>query len=242
MTRRFGADQLVATNAPFWAAEAELCRTYFESDTRTFDSDLRWLALQASKELVDGVQARTDDPGVVAEEVRHLAAFTAAYDTLVELAGEIGADHPPLTEDHLQRSASWTANAALRGCRASATAPPEHGTVGFLAGVVTEGGATTLFREGAARAGLGPADDAIARACAAVLADEEHHAAEALVAMEAEVVDDAGWALATSCTVEQSRQRLHMRSEQFGHPVRPARFKAMLAGMVDPTPVLGLLR
>jgi hypothetical protein len=240
VTRRFGADQLVAVNAPFWAAEAELCRTYFESDTRTFDSDLRWLALQASKELVDGVHARTDDPGVVAEEVQHLAAFTAAYDQLVELAGEVGAEHPPLTEDHLRRSASWTANAALRELRQRHRA--EHGALGFLAGVVTEGGAATLFREGAARAGLGPADDAIARACAAVLADEEHHAAEALVAMESEVVDDAGWALATGCTVEQSRQRLHMRSEQFGHPVRPARFKAMLAGMVDPAPVLGVLR
>jgi hypothetical protein len=237
---RHGADRLVAANAPFWAAEAELCRTYFESATRTLDTDLRWLALQASKELVDGVQARTDDPGVVAEEVRHLAAFTAAYDALVVLAGEAGAEHPPLTEDHLQRSASWTANAALRELRQRHRA--EHGTLGFLAAVVTEGGAATLFREGAARAGLGPADDAIARACAAVLADEEHHAADALVAMEAEVVDDAGWVLATSCTVEQSRQRLHMRSEQFGHPVRPARFKAMLAGMVDPAPVLGVLR
>ena len=239
MTRRFGADQLVAANAPFWAAEAELCRTYFESATRSLDTDLRWLALQASKELVDGVQARTDDPAVVAEEVQHLAAFTAAYEALVALAGS-EAGHPPLTEAHLEREASWPANVALRELRLQHRA--EHGSVGFLAGVVTEGGAATLFREGAARAGRGPADDAIARACAAVLADEEHHAAQALDALEAEVHDDDGWALATRCTVEQSRQRLHMRAEQFGHPVPPARFKAMLAGMVDPAPVLGVLR
>lgn len=227
-------ERLLAANAPYWAAEAELCRTYFESPDRTLDADLRWLALQASKELVDGVQARTDDPEVVAEERAHLAAFTLAYDALRSPA------HPPLTDAVLERTAAWPANVALRELRRRHH--DQHGAVGFLAGIVTEGGAATLFREGAARTGLGGADDVIAAACAAVLADEEHHARQALDALDAAGLDDGAWATAEACTVEQSRQRLHMRAEQFGHPVEPGRFAAMLAGEVDPAPVLGALR
>jgi hypothetical protein len=229
-----GVDALVAANAPYWAAEAELCRAYFESPRRTLDTDLRWLAMQASKELVDGVRARTDDPAVVAEELEHLAAFSAAYEQLRP------PDRPPLTEAALERTAAWPANVALRELRRRHR--HDHGTIGALAGIATEGGAATLFREGAARAGLGPVDDVVAAACAAVLADEEHHARQALDALAAQVADDTGWALATRCTVEQSRQRLHMRAEQFDHPVDATRFAAMLAGEVDPAPVLGALR
>lgn len=231
-------ESVLEANAPYWAAEAELCRTYFASPGRTLDTDLRWLVLQASKELVDGVRARADDPQVVVEEQAHLASFTSAYERL-----RAGADpvlHPPITDAVLEASASWPGNAALRELRRRHRA--EHGRVGQLAGIATEGGAATLFREGAALAGRGPVDDVIAEACAAVLADEEHHAAQALDALEAEGLDEAGWALATRCTVEQSRQRLHMRAEQFGHPVPPARFEAMLAGEVDPAPLLGVLR
>lgn len=231
-------DAVLAANAPYWAAEAELCRTYFESPARTLDSDLRWLVLQAGKELVDGVRARADDPQVVAEEQVHLAAFTTAYQQL-----RSGADtevHLAITEAVLEASASWPANAALRELRRRHR--DEHGRIGALAGIATEGGAATLFREGAALAGRGPVDDVIAEACAAVLADEEDHARRALLELDAEGLDDADWSLAERCTVEQSRQRLHMRAEQFGHPVAQARFEAMLAGEVDPTPVLGVLR
>jgi hypothetical protein len=231
-------EAVLAANAPYWAAEAELCRTYFASPTRTLDTDLRWLVLQASKELVDGVRARADDPQVVAEEQVHLAAFTSAYERL--RAGADPALHPAITEAVLEASASWPANAALRELRRRHR--DDHGRIGALAGIATEGGAATLFREGAALAGRGPVDDAIAEACAAVLADEEDHARQALEAMESAGLDDAGWALAERCTVAQSRQRLHMRAEQFGHPVEPARFEAMLAGEVDPAPVLGVLR
>jgi hypothetical protein len=229
-----GVAALVAANTPYWAAEAELCRTYFESPGRTLESDLHWLVLQASKELVDGVQARVDDPAVVAEETAHLAAFTSAYERLRP------PERPALTEAVLEHAASWPANLALRELRRRHR--DAHGEIGFLAGIATEGGAATLFREGAARAGLGPADDVIAEACAAVLADEEHHARQALDALADVATDDDGWSVATRCTVEQSRQRLHMRAEQFGHPVEPTRFAAMLAGEVDPTPVLGVLR
>lgn len=228
-----GVEALVAANAPYWAAEAELCRTYFESPARTLDTDLHWLALQASKELVDGVRARVDDPEVVSEEAAHLAAFTAAHDRLRPPG------RPPLTEAVLEEAAAWPANVALRELRHRHR--ERHGEIGFLAGIATEGGAATLFREGAARVGLGPADDVIAEACAAVLADEEHHARDALDALAERVAHADGWSVATRCTVEQSRQRLHMRAEQFGHPVDASRFEAMLAGEVDPSPLLGVL-
>jgi hypothetical protein len=229
-----GIRAVLDANAPYWAGEAELCRTYFRSPARTLETDLRWLAAQAAKELVDGVVARADSPQVVAEETAHLRAFTAAYHRL----------KPPgtaaLTHDTLVAGASWPANDALRALRQRHRR--DGGAIGTLAGIITEGGAATLFREGAALAGRGGDDDVIAEACAAVLADEEAHAREAIDELARLAPDADGWATTVALTVEQSRQRLHMRAEQFGHPVEPARFAELLAGEADPTPVLGVLR
>jgi hypothetical protein len=226
-------DAVLRANAPYWAAEAELCRTYFASPARSVESDLAWLARQAAKELVDGVRARAGDDAVVAEEEAHLRAFTAAYDRLRPAA------RPALTPEALEQHASWPANDALRELRRRHRA--QHGSIGALAGIVTEGGGAALFREGAALAGGGAADDVIAEACAAVLADEEQHALDAIDELGRLGLDQAGWAMVVALTVAQSRLRLHMRAEQFGHPVEPGRFEEMLAGAVDPAPLLGVL-
>src|SRR4051812_8363697 len=45
--------KLIDSNAPYWAAEAQLCRTYFHSPKRSVKTDLFWLARQARKEFFD---------------------------------------------------------------------------------------------------------------------------------------------------------------------------------------------
>ena len=224
---------MLAANAPYWAGEAELCRAYFSSPARSVETDLAWLARQAAKELVDGVRARAGDDAVVADEEAHLHAFTTAYDRLRPEG------RPALSTSTLEEQASWPANDALRELRRQHRL--EHGAIGRLAGVITEGGGAALFREGAALAGRGGADHVVAEACAAVLADEEQHALDALDALRELGPDETGWKTATTLTVAQSTLRLHMRAEQFGHPVAPGRFEELLAGAADPAPVLGLL-
>lgn len=223
------AAELVEANAPFWAAEAELCRTYFDSADRTLATDLRWIARQAAKELVDGVMVRTDSDQAMREEQAHLDLFARAYDQL-RLDREPALSHAVLTE-----AADWPANTALRDLRREHR--ERHGTIGWLAGIITEGGAATLFREGASLAGRGGVDDIIAVACAGVLVDEERHARDAIADLTLLDPGLDGWQIAIACTVEQSRQRLWMRAEQFGYPVAGDRFAELLDHGADPSSV-----
>ena len=43
--------RLIDANAPFWAGEGEVIRTYFEASTRTLETDRRWLQVQCRKEF-----------------------------------------------------------------------------------------------------------------------------------------------------------------------------------------------
>ena len=56
----FGAEfrELVAANAPLWAGEAEIFRTYWDWRDRTQESDLCWLARQCHKEFWGGGDTR----------------------------------------------------------------------------------------------------------------------------------------------------------------------------------------
>ena len=212
---------LLAANEPLWDEEARVCRDYFRSPARSVESDLRWIARQAAKELFDGVLVRAaavtevsdvDDVVAVAEELYeealHFAAFVAAYDALRP------SDVAPLDRAALEAWVAWPANVELRAMRARHR--QHHGRLGELAALVTEGGRAGLFAEGAALAGGGGADDVIAAACAAVHADELDHMRAALdVVGELRLPPDE-LALVGELTAEQSRQRILMRQEQFG--------------------------
>jgi hypothetical protein len=213
-------DQLLAVNQPLWAEEARVCRDYFRSPARTVGSDLRWLARQAAKELVDGVLVRATavasasevlDVVALAEELHeealHLAAFVAAYDALRDN------DVPSLDRASLEQWAAWPANLELRELRARHR--QQHGRVGELAALITEGGKAALFVEGRALAGRGGADDVIAVACAAAHADEVDHMEAALDRAAANHLGADGWSLLIELTESQSRRRIAMRHEQF---------------------------
>lgn len=232
-------DSVLAALRPYWAAEAEICRTHFSRPDRAPATDAAWLARQAAKELHDGVVPRlarlqsspigTLGADVLARETRelheeaaHYEAFAVAHDTAARAAG-LGL----LAESDLAASVAWPANAELAARRAAHAR--DHGRAGELATVLTEGGCSALFAAGAAVAGGGPIDDAIGRACRAVLDDEVEHLRSGLddLATELAGVDIA---LVVDLAVEQSRLRLHMRQEQLDHPVSDERLAELLAG------------
>ena len=237
---------MVEANAPLWGAEAEVCRTYFGSSRRSRRSDLRWIARQAAKELLDGVAPRADlvarllaegagatqaDLLVRAaeelhEEATHFSAFAIAYDRLREK------DTPALDADTLAGAVSWPENMALRAARQRHRS--EHGALGEHASAFTEGGYCTLYAEGMRLAGRGDADDAIAEACTLVYEDEFGHMLAWVGELGEAELEAAEWELLTQLTVEQSRLRVLMRAAQFDDPVEPDRLAQLVAGQGPP--------
>jgi len=237
-------DAVIAANAPYWGAEAEICRTYFRSPGRSAESDARWIARQAAKELLDGVVPRLRqldraiegpdaDAEAVAhlaeelhEEAAHLAAFAAAH-RRIRPPGSAG-----LGRAELEVAVAWPGNLALRDLRARHLQENAH--LGAIAGSVSAGGCCALFREGLALAGGSDADDAIAEACGAVFADEAEHMLAGLRSVEASTLSAEDWEVVVRMSVEQSRARLVMRDEQFGGAVTAERLAELVASGSDP--------
>jgi hypothetical protein len=237
-------DAVLDANARYWGAEAEICRTYFRSPSRTATTDAAWLARQAAKELLDGVVPRmrqldralaagaiesspvADIAEELHEEAVHFRAFAAAH-ARVRPAG-IG----DLDLATLKAAVAWPANLALAAVRARHTERDRQ--LGAVAGSVTEGGCCALFREGIALAGGSEADDAIAEACRAVLADEAEHMLSGLAAVDEIGLRPEQWEVVVDMSVEQSRARLLMREEQFGGAVGPDRLAQLLESGAEP--------
>ena len=81
-------DAVIAANAPYWGAEAEICRTYFRSPGRSAESDARWIARQAAKELLDG---HPDDDLPILSRQRRCLDRPEAGEHVLGLVGEDGA-------------------------------------------------------------------------------------------------------------------------------------------------------
>jgi len=223
----FGAAfrELVAANAPLWASEAEVFRTYWDWPGRSRESDLLWLARQYHKEFWGGGDAKRRglfaapleelsaaigkiDRGVghhemlamaaeLHQEFSHYCAFADAYDAIKP------AEMPVLDPAGL-KDRSWPENDALSELRAAHR--EQHGEIGRRAHRFTEGGYCGLFREGMNLAGRGAVDDAIAAACAKVHTDVRAYAG----------------------------RHIHMRNAQFGNPLPEARIAEIPAGGIAP--------
>ncbi len=235
---------LVEANAPLWAGEAEVVRTYWDWDGRSRATDRRWLARQCHKELYDGflprlqalhgswpaierASARADVLELsksAYEELAHYCAFADAYDAVRD-------DAPPLSVDTL-RTANWPENVALAEIRARHVR--DHGDLGRRAQAFTEGGYCTLFSEGERLRGRGGVDDVIAAACALVYADEWEHMLLGIAGLDSDDRDPADWAVLRDLSVAQMGARIRMRNAQFGFPLAADRLAAIEAGDIAP--------
>jgi len=226
---------LIEANAPFWGAEAEVVRSYFDAPDRGDRGDLAWLARQCHKELFDGVLPRLDaareqilllDDGHSAdvlattlheawEELDHYRAFAAIYDAVR------GPGDAVLTYVTLRDEWAWPENAEL--CALRRLHRQEHGVLGVRACAFTEGGGATLYLEGARLEGRRAADATIVKVCERVLDDEVGHMFAGVADLGATELTTEEWATLSDLTVAQLRLRIPMRNAQFGWPVSPER-------------------
>jgi hypothetical protein len=250
-------ERLITANAPYWAAEAEVCRTYFNWSKRTAKGDLSWLARQARKEFWDSFSV--DSPSLflsfckerladwdkidrggpsrhevqdmvqtIAAEFSHFVAFADAYETIRADAP----DSPAITPLMLRDVSSWPENDALGQLRTDHQ--KQFGKIGMRATRFTEGGYCGLFAEGMKLKGRSKGDDAIAAACALVFDDEFGHMLVGIAGLDEQPMTKAEWDLLEKLSIDQMRSRVHMRNAQFGNPVPEFRLKELLAGRAQP--------
>jgi hypothetical protein len=185
----------------------------------------RWAEAGSAWPLADALEALE----VAREELLHYEAFAGLYDRWLRRAGE-----PMLEPVKLNDVGNWPENEALRRLRASHR--EEHGAVGLRAQWFTEGGYATLYREGAALAGRGGIDDAIATLCGPVYDDELDHMLAGIAGLaDADLAPDE-WDDLIAMTTAQCRLRITMRDAQFGHPLPPGRLEDLVSGKDDPLP------
>lgn len=251
---------LIDQAAIFWAAEAETCRTYFQSADRTRESDRAWLAKQCFKEVWgSGLTAKGDGGAMLQEFSRRLIEMFPKIDVDVDRrdALEIAEalheefEHYCLFADAYDAMAAggeakitvialrdhdWAGDDALSGLRRAHR--EEHGEIGWRATRFTEGGYCTILSEGAALAADPDGHDGrnglIASACQPVYDDEFLHMLHGIGSIEENPLTDEDWSLFCELAIAQLRLRPPMRNEQFGFPVSETRMTAMLAGDIDP--------
>jgi len=246
--------RLIEANAPFWAAEAEIVRTYWTSPVRTRETDKMWLKRQCWKEYV-GV-AKFDGPTVevamptelardLKEQVPQLDITVNRHDLREELEKVyvefshycLFADvYDSLLEECEKRINAneleiWPEEDALAKYRNEIRT-----TRSKLARATnfTEGGYCTMYSEGAKLQGRPGVDGRIGAACQKVYDDEFGHMMWGVVGVEMDDMTAGDWKELTEVTNDILRLRLSMRNTQFSHPISNERMKELLAGKAKP--------
>jgi hypothetical protein len=247
--------KLIEANAPLWAGEAEIIRSYWNSPIRSRETDKQWLKRQCWKEYV-GVAFRPGGAAANAmivvladflkERAPKLDVSVERHEILDELE-RVHAEYshyvyfsdvydslldpgePKLKANELT---VWPEEDALASRRADIRR--NHGKMSRAAGF-TEGGYCTMYSEGAKLIGRPGVDGRIGIACKKVYDDEFGHMMYGVVGVERD--DDftqGDWRELTEITCELLRLRLYMRNAQFSHPLSDARIKEIIAGKVEP--------
>lgn len=246
--------RLIDANAPLWAGEAEIVRTYWTASVRTRETDKLWLKRQCWKEYV-GV-AKFDGPAVevamCTELVSDLKNMVPKLDISVnrhdlrELLDKVHAEftHYCLFADiydsllekgeeriNANKLTIWPEEDALAKYRThiAANQPKYARATGF-----TEGGYCTMYSEGAKLQGRPGVDGRIGKACQKVYDDEFGHMMWGILGTEVDDLTASDWNELTEITCEILRLRLFMRNSQFSRPVTDARLKEILAGKIKP--------
>jgi hypothetical protein len=246
--------RLIATNAPLWAGEAEIVRTYWTSPIRTRETDKLWLRRQCWKEYVGD----TVRPG----NTLHNALIVRVAEFLQERAPQLDVSVERhdilerLEQVHIEYShyvyfsdvydsilepgeaklnanelTVWPEETALAKRRVEVK---KHAKLAPAAGF-TEGGYCTMYSEGAKLIGRPGVDGRIGIACKKVYDDEFGHMMHGVVGIEGvHDLTPGDWRELTEVTSEILRLRLYMRNAQFSQPLSDARIAEIVAGKIEP--------
>jgi hypothetical protein len=240
-----GLLKLIAATAPFWGAEAEVIRSYWDSPIRTLATDTKWLTHQIYKEYWNGVmpyqalfykqlpvasskqqrQELMELSEIVYEEVEHFNMFADLYSTLT------GSDYN-LTPEQLKEAGAWAENDGLVTLRKNHI--NESADIGPRATRFTEGGYVAFFSEGMKLAGGSDFESELAKICKIIHDDEFNHMLLGIIETDDHQLSDSDWQMLERFTVEQTKQRIIMRNAQFSMPVSESRMHELLAGQAEP--------
>lgn len=246
--------RLIAANAPLWAGEAEIARSYWTSPVRNRETDKQWLKYQCWKEYVGVAMG----PGGALEENRLTGLIGTLSDWVPRL--DITLDRHEMREEIEKHFVEYTHyclfadvyDSLLEPGEAKLNAnqltvwPEEDALAKFRANIrrakgkltratgFTEGGYCTLYSEGAKLKGRPGVDGRIGRACQRVYDDEFGHMMYGVVGMEIDDLSTADWDELIDVTCEILKLRLHMRNAQFSHPLSDKRIQEIVAGKIEP--------
>jgi hypothetical protein len=236
-------NELTRYASRYWAGEAEVARTFFAA-TRTDEEHLRWLRLQACKELqprVGGVIIRlidklsADYPDLEASVDRHDMLYTMQFleeefrhyvlfaDVIDQITGE-------QTTPQELAAYEYPEETKLRLLRSGLA--EQHGSLARFASSFCEGGGASIYYEGMLVGGS-DLNERIAFACKGVFDDEVDHAAHGASELAGAADSEEDWALAREMVGAISAQRVRMRNEQFGFPLSEARLVQIAAGEIE---------
>ena len=245
--------RLIAANAPLWAGEAEIARTYWTSPIRTRETDKQWLKYQCWKEYVGVAMG----PGGALEENR----LTGLIGTLSEWVPQIDItiDRHEMREEMEKHFVEYTHYCLFADVYDSLLEPgeeklnanrltvwPEEDALAkFRANIrrakgkltratgFTEGGYCALYSEGAKLKGRPGVDGRIGRACQRVYDDEFGHMMYGVVGMEINDLTAADWDELIDVTCQILKLRLTMRNAQFSHPLTDKLIAEIVAGQIE---------
>jgi hypothetical protein len=245
--------RVIEIATPLWAGEAEVARTYFNSPRRSTESDLLWLKRQCFKEFWGSAVTKFDRGGIVPGSLRRLAEEAGGVDQTIDrhefldaldtvraefshytyFADLHDAMRPPGTPALNPRMLEeWPEEKELTALRYRHR--EAHGSIGMRACKTTEGGYCTLFAEGMKLKGRPGVDGMIAEACGKVFDDEFGHMLSGITGIAEEGLTPGDWKLLERLLVEQLKQRIRMRNEQFGYPMPEERVQAIYRGEIEP--------
>jgi hypothetical protein len=254
MTLSENLKRLIAANAPLWAGEAEIARTYWTSPIRTRETDKKWLRDQCWKEYVGVAMG----PRGALEENRLTGLIPTLSDWVPRL--DITIDRHAMREELEKHFVEYTHyclfadvyDSLLEPGEAKLNAnqltvwPEEDALAKFRANIrrgkgkltratgFTEGGYCTLYSEGAKLKGKPGVDGRIGRACQRVYDDEFGHMMYGIAGMEIEDLTAADWDELIDVTCHILKLRLYMRNAQFSHPLSDRRIAEIIAGQIEP--------
>ena len=240
-----GLLKLIEANAPYWSAEAEVIRSYWDSPIRCIETDNKWLTHQIYKEYWNGVhpyltmfneqlpQASNNQQRlklmelseIVHEEVEHFGMFA---DLCIALDGN---DYQ-LSPDELKAAGNWPENDDLMNLRKQHIAQSPE--IGPRAMRFTEGGYVALFTEGMKLAGRNKFDNAVSEVCKKIYDDEFNHMLLGIIETDDEQLSDSDWKMLQTFTVDQMKKRIIMRNAQFSKPINETRMNELLNGQAKP--------